>query len=81
MSMFPALATTKTLLNTGSKPDIGFSVRTWNPPGFRYRRGAVWSFWITDDPRSEQSVKHIAKYKCVKSGGDDAEWERQGVSS
>lgn len=40
----------------------------------KYTSGQVWSFWMEDDPRIEDGIVPVSRFRCTKSGGDDSEW-------
>ena len=42
--------------------------------GHRYTKGQVWSFWIEGDPRFEDGINEISKFRCTRSGDAESEW-------
>jgi hypothetical protein len=42
--------------------------------GHRYTKGQIWSFWIEGDPRFDDGVNEISKFRCTKSGDSESEW-------
>lgn len=59
-----------------SKPDMKSGVGNLGP-GFRYKRGQVWSFWMEDDPRFDDGINRIARYRCVDGGDKDSIWVKE----
>jgi hypothetical protein len=76
-----AASSTTTLKNgrelkrLAAKPDVKNAVQDMGP-GHRYKKGQHWSFWMEDDPRFDDGILMIARYRCIEGGDDESWWEK-----
>lgn len=63
------------LKTLAAKRDMKSAVANMGP-GHKYKKGQVWSFWIEDDPRADDGISIISRFRCVQGGDDDSLWER-----
>lgn len=77
--MTTATVTVKTgsqLASFCAKPDVFHSVTKYSS-GYKYKTGTIWSIWVNDDPRFENGINVIARYKCVEGGNEQTSlWEK-----
>lgn len=75
--MAGTLKTGKELKQLAAKPDVCSAVRqNEKQHGHKYKRGSVWAFWMEDDPRADDGIMPLAKYRCVEGGDDQSWWEK-----
>ena len=65
--------TGKQLESIAKLPDIRWSTSLYLS-ACKYTKGQVWSFWLENDPRFDDGINAISKFRCVKSGSEDSEW-------